>query len=471
MEPTLAREPTSAMEPASATKTDTDTETTETESAGPIDADFEEIVADLTGDDLRGLLRDMVIVRRLDEEATALQRQGELGLWASLRGQEAAQVGSGRALQPADMAFPSYREHGVAWCRGIDIADVLSLFRGVDHGGWDPTAHNFALYSIVVGSQALHATGYAMGVTRDGGTGATIVYFGDGASSEGDVNEAFGWASVFGAPLVFFCQNNQWAISEPSLRQSRIPIYLRARGFGFPSVRVDGNDVLATLAVTRWALAAARSGAGPVLVEAVTYRMAAHTTADDPTRYRPPGELSEWARRDPVERMRTYLLAEDVIDEAWFDALGREADELAATLRRRCLAMPDPRPVELFDHVFVEETDLLRGQRDALATLAADEPGGAGGNDGAAFGEGGGGVDIDVDIDVGGVGGVGVGPRVERAAPLPRPAATHRAVPGSSRARLPAVEPDTEAILAGRATADEGERRAPGETRPTEEAL
>nr|MDT0666945.1 thiamine pyrophosphate-dependent enzyme [Micromonospora sp. DSM 115978] len=152
--------------------------------------------------------------------------------------------------------------------------------------------------------------GYAMGVSRDGGDCATVAYFGDGASSEGDVNEAFGWAGVFSLPVVFFCQNNQWAISEPSARQSRAPIYLRARGFGFPSQQVDGNDVLACLAATRWALDTVRSGRGPVLLEAVTYRMGPHTTADDPTRYRSSEEVSTWARRDPVDRMRAYLTDE-----------------------------------------------------------------------------------------------------------------------------------------------------------------
>ncbi|SNQ52180.1 3-methyl-2-oxobutanoate dehydrogenase subunit alpha [Frankia canadensis] len=337
------------------------------------DIDLPAHVADLTADDLVGLYRDMTLVRRLDEEATSLQRQGELGLWASLRGQEAAQVGSGRALGPHDMAFPSYREHGVAWCRGVDPAAILAIFRGASLGGWAPAEHGFALYSIVVGSQTLHATGYAMGMARDGSDGAAIVYFGDGASSEGDVNEAFGWAGVFGAPLVFFCQNNQWAISEPTRRQSRTEIFHRASGFGFPSVRVDGNDVLACLAVTRWALARARSGRGPVLVEAVTYRMGAHTTADDPTRYRSAAELDAWRRRDPLDRMRAYLSADGLLDEDRERRIALEADTLAHDLRARCTTMPDPAPTSLFDHVQVADNELVSTQRAAFtAQFGAD---------------------------------------------------------------------------------------------------
>ncbi len=334
------------------------------------DDTYDPYIADLTDTELYGLLRDMVIVRRLDEEATALQRQGELGLWASLRGQEAAQVGSARALRDDDMVFPSYREHGVAWCRGVDPLDVLSLFRGVNHGGWDADEHGFQDYSIVVGSQTLHATGYAMGVTRelaadgDGGLPVTVVYFGDGASSQGDVNEALNWAGVFEAPVVFFCQNNQWAISEPTRRQTRAPIFRRARGFGLPGVQVDGNDVLATLAVTRYALQAARRRC-PVLVEAVTYRMGAHTTADDPSRYRHADELAGWSRRDPVQRMAAYLRGRGLLDDSRAADLDAEADALATTLREGCLRLPDPSPHSMFDHVYVHDTETPAAARDA----------------------------------------------------------------------------------------------------------
>jgi len=334
-------------------------------------ADHPDYPLDLTTDEIKALYRDLVIVRRIDTEAIALQRQGELGIWASLLGQEAAQVGSGRALTPRDMAFPTYREHGVAWCRGLDPTKLLALFRGVSHGGWDPADHNFQLYTIVIGAQTLHATGYAMGIQRDGLVGengeAAIVYFGDGATSQGDVNEAFIWASVFNAPVVFFCQNNQWAISEPLERQSRIPLYQRASGFGFPGVQVDGNDVFACLAVTRKAMQAARDGQGPTLIEAYTYRMGAHTTTDDPTRYRLASELESWKLKDPVERVKAYLVRTGSADAAFFDEIEAEANQVGRHIRKACLEMPDPAPLSMFENVYAEPTALLREEREQYA--------------------------------------------------------------------------------------------------------
>jgi len=322
---------------------------------------------DLDAEALRSFYRDLVLVRRFDTEATALQRQGELGLWAGLLGQEAAQVGAGRALAPQDHAFPTYREHGVAWCRGVDPVTVLGLFRGVNQGGWDPAAHNFHLYTIVIGAQVLHATGYAMGIQRDGavGTGepgrdsAALAFFGDGATAQGDVNEAFVFASVFNAPVVFFCQNNQWAISAPSEKQTRIPLYRRANGFGFPGVRVDGNDILAVHAVTTAALDRARRGEGPTLVEAFTYRMSPHTTSDDPTRYRPSAELEQWKLKDPIARLKVHLARTGQAGEPFFAEIEAESDALAERLRRECLAMPDPAPSEMFAHAYHEPHPLV----------------------------------------------------------------------------------------------------------------
>jgi pyruvate dehydrogenase E1 component alpha subunit len=337
---------------------------------------------DLDDEAIKGFYRDMVLTRRIDVEATALQRHGELGIWAQLLGQEAAQIGSGRALLPQDYVFPTYREHGVAWCRGVDPLKLLGLFRGVDQGSWDPHENNFGLYTIVIGAQTLHATGYAMGIQRDGhvGTGdpgrdaAVVAYFGDGASSQGDVNESFIFAASYNAPVVFFCQNNQWAISEPIERQSRIPLYQRALGFGFPGVRVDGNDVLATYAVTKAALQRARDGQGPTFVEAYTYRMGAHTTTDDPTRYRLSEDLEHWKLKDPIQRVKVYLQRNGLVDKEWLEELDAEAEKLGEHLREGCRAMADPHVLDVFGHVFAEQTEeLAREQAEFGAYLESFE--------------------------------------------------------------------------------------------------
>ena len=352
--------------------------------------DFSRYIQDITAEDIRGLYRDMVLVRRFDREANALQRQGQLGIWVPLLGQEAAQVGAGRALRPQDMAFPSYREHGVAWCRGVTPQEVLGIFRCSDQGSWDPIGRRFALYTIVIGNQVLNAAGYAMGQKFEGKVGntdgdgkpsetdeATMCFFGDGATSQGDVHEGFVWAAVYDAPLVFFCQNNQWAISEPTERQSRLPLYQRARGYGFPGIRVDGNDVLGCLAVSRWALEEARHGNGPVLIEAFTYRMDAHTTTDDPTRYRLSDELEAWKLKDPIERIRVHLTRNGLADKEFFDSIAEESDALAHQLREFCVNMPDPPPERIFTNVYAEPSRVLDAQRDEyLAYLDgfAEEP-------------------------------------------------------------------------------------------------
>lgn len=344
--------------------------------------DHPDYTVDFTDEEYRSLYHDLVVVRRLDAESTALQRQGELGIWASLLGQEAAQVGSGRAMRKQDMAFPTYREHGVLYCRGIDPIMPLGLFRGVDQGGWDPNEFKFNMYTIVIGAQTLHATGYAMGITMDGKVGgddgeAVIAYFGDGATSQGDVNEAFVWAGVFNAPMVFFCQNNQYAISEPLERQTRVPLYRRAAGFGFPGIRVDGNDVLASYAVTKAALDNARHGNGPTLIEAYTYRMGAHTTSDDPTRYRVASEVEAWQAKDPIMRVRMYLEKQKMADKAFFDAVDEEAAAAATSLRERVLSLPDPKPAQFFDHVYANGSPLLDEERAEFSQYLDSFAGGA----------------------------------------------------------------------------------------------
>ena len=326
-----------------------------------------EYESSLTGDDVFGFYRDMVIVRRLCNEATSLQRQGQLALWAPLQGQEAAQIGAGRALAPSDFTFPSYREHGIAWCRGVPPKDMLRIFRAVTNGGWDPQKYRHSVPTIVLGNQTLNAVGYAMGVQRDGAEEAVMTFFGDGASSQGDVLESFVWAASFNAPVVFILQNNQWAISEPTSLQAKIPLYHRAHGFGFPGIRVDGNDVIAMYEVTKRALEHARVGGGPTLIEAYTYRMGAHTTSDDPTRYRVDAEVEVWKHRDPVERVKALLAREYHVKNAAFKKVMAEADVLALQLRDDVLAMGRPDPITMFDHAYAAPHPLVEeGRREMI---------------------------------------------------------------------------------------------------------
>jgi 2-oxoisovalerate dehydrogenase E1 component alpha subunit len=330
-----------------------------------------DLVADVDADQLRDLYTDMVVVRRLDAEAMALQRQGELGLWAPLLGQEAAQVGSARALRADDFVFSSYREHGVAYCRGVDPVAMLRMWRGTAHSGWNPSEHGMATPAIIVGAQTLHATGYALGLTLDGAGSAVLSYFGDGAISEGDVAEAFGFAASYVVPVVFFCQNNQWAISEPVRLQSHASIAQRGQGYGIPGIQVDGNDVLAVLAATRLALARAYGGQGPTLIEAVTYRMGPHTTSDDPTRYRTHAEEEQWRVKDPLARLHALLQVEGLLDEHFEDEVAAQADAAATVLRQGCLAMPDPGPEALFSQVYADPHPLLEEERAAYEEYQA----------------------------------------------------------------------------------------------------
>ncbi len=331
------------------------------------DPQLDRWIADLDAEALRGLYRDMALVRRIDAEGVALQRQGHLGLWAPAQGQEAVQVGTARATRDDDFLFPSYREVGVLAMRGARPADLVLGWRGEVHGTFDPYALNAATPQIIIGAQTLHAVGYAMGIQRDDSDQVAVAYFGDGATSQGDVNEAMIFASSFGAPVVFVCSNNHWAISEPVSVQSRFPIAGRAPGFGIPSLRIDGNDVLACIAAMRWALDHARRGRGPVFLEAVTYRMGPHTTSDDPTRYRDAAELERWRARDPLTRLEAYLRSAGEFDDAFTSDVTARGDAYAAEMRSVVLGAVSRPALSVLDHVYAEPHSGLERTRRRFA--------------------------------------------------------------------------------------------------------
>jgi 2-oxoisovalerate dehydrogenase E1 component alpha subunit len=328
-------------------------------------------VADIDDERLLDLYEDMVVARRFDVEAVALQRQGELGLWPPHLGQEAAQIGSARALRADDFVFTSYRENAVAYCRGASPTDLVRVWRGTAQSGWDPRAIGMATPQVMIGAQTLHATGYALGCQKDGVDSVAIAYFGDGATSKGDVHEAMVFAASFSAPVVFFCQNNQWAISEPVGLQSRRPLADRASGYGIPSLRVDGNDVLAVMAATRIALDRARSGGGPTFVEAVTYRRGPHTTSDDPTRYVEAASVAQWVERDPITRIGRLLESRGALTEERASAIKEKDERFAHEMRDGCLGLPEPGPMSVFEHVFVEPNAAIERQRSQYAAYLA----------------------------------------------------------------------------------------------------
>lgn len=337
--------------------------------------EVDELPLDLEEKDVLELYRLMVITRRVDRESINLQRQGQLGVYASCSGQEAAQVGSAYALGDEDWVFPTYREHGVAVVRGLDPARLLHVWRGTWLGMHDVYETRFALQTIPIATQALHAVGFAMGAKLDKKPIVTIAYFGDGATSEGDLHEALNFASVYDAPCAFFCQNNGYAISVPSERQARGPTLAhRAIGYGMPGIRVDGNDVLVCYAATKRALDRARSGQGPMFIEAMTYRMEGHSTSDDPTRYRTKEDLQRWAELDPLTRLELYLKESEMWDDDFADQIEQEARELTTRVRDSIYEADHPDPVELFEHVYVNEPHQFEQQRARLrAELQARE--------------------------------------------------------------------------------------------------
>ncbi len=355
---------------------------------------FSGYIKDVGAETLREAYRLMYTTRRFDDEATALQRQGQLALWVPSRGQEAAQIGSALAYAPNDYVFPSYREHAVALARGVDFRDLITIFRGSTTHGWDMKAHNFHTYTKVLAAQTLHAVGYAMGLNFDAdieaetgthptGQGqatdpaqdkqkpAVAVYFGDGSSSEGDAHESMVFAASYNAPVLFFIQNNRWAISVPFDVQSRVPISTRAAGYGFEGLRVDGNDVLAVLAVTRYAMEKIRVGEGPVLIEAETYRLGPHTTADDPTKYRTEADLEGPRRRDPMVRLEKYLREQGYADDAFFAEVAEAAQRVASGVREAVLSLEAADFERFFDRVYVQDHQQVEDDREFYRTYNA----------------------------------------------------------------------------------------------------
>jgi pyruvate dehydrogenase E1 component alpha subunit len=343
-------------------------------SDGVLSAEGERAAA-IPDERVRDLYRMMVITRRLDQEGLNLQRQGELGLWGPYTGHEAAQVGAALALAPTDWIFPYYRDFAMAVCREIDPAAILTIFRGLGHGAWDPYQHRFAPFIISVGTQIPHAVGFAMGCALDGEQTAVLVGFGEGATSTGDWHEAMNFAGVFQAPVVFLCQNNQWAISVPMSEQVAGRIVDRAAGYGFPGVRVDGADALTIYAVTQMAADHARRGDGPYLVEAFSYRLGPHTTSDDPTRYRTEEELAPWRAHDPIARAAERLRQRDAWEDSFAAACQAEAEERATSMRQTLIAATPDHPSSVFDLVYANPPQTLLRERDAfIAELATETP-------------------------------------------------------------------------------------------------
>ncbi|RSM81142.1 pyruvate dehydrogenase (acetyl-transferring) E1 component subunit alpha [Amycolatopsis sp. WAC 01375] len=312
--------------------------------------------------------RLMVLGRRFDAQATALTKQGRLAVYPSSAGQEACQVASALTLTDADWLFPTYRDSVALVARGLEPGEILTLLRGDAHCGYDPAKTRVAPQCTPLATQTLHAAGLAHAMQRRGEDSVAFALIGDGATSEGDFHEALNFAAVFKAPVVFFVQNNGFAISVPFEKQSAAPaLAYKGVGYGVRSEQVDGNDAVAVLSVLDDAVAHARSGRGPVLVEAHTYRIDAHTNADDATRYRDQAEVEKWREADPIRRLETYLTNEDLLSANDIERFRVEAETFAAGVRDTLNADVEPDPLSLFEHVYAAPTRQLAAQRALVA--------------------------------------------------------------------------------------------------------
>jgi pyruvate dehydrogenase E1 component alpha subunit len=336
------------------------------DSDGNLDAALE---PDLSGEDLKRLHRGMLLGRRLDERMIRLQRQGRIGTFAPIKGQEASQVGAVITLGPDDWMVPSFRETAAMLWRGWPIEKLLLFFAGYLEGGQPAPGQHDLPITIPVATQLPHAVGLAYAAQYRGDRAVVMAFCGDGATSEGDFHEALNFAGVWHVPTVFVVQNNQWAISVPLKKQTHSrTLAQKALAYGVPGLQVDGNDVLAVYAACREAIERARAGDGPTLIECVTYRLGVHTTADDPTKYRSAEEVEAWERKDPLTRFAAYLQKKNLLDENLTDAV--DAEIAAAVQRFEAFGAPDP--LTMFDHVYGERPAHLDAQRRALAERASD---------------------------------------------------------------------------------------------------
>jgi pyruvate dehydrogenase E1 component alpha subunit len=324
------------------------------------------------------MYRAMLLGRRLDERMVRLQRQGRVGTFAPIKGQEAAQIGSVATLTPHDWMVPSFRETASMLWRGWPIEKMLMFFAGYLEGGQPAPGQRDLPIAIPVATQLPHAVGLAYAAQYKDDDAVVMAYFGDGATSEGDFHEAANFAGVWHVPVVFVCQNNQWAISVPLKKQTNSrTIAQKALAYGFPGVQVDGNDLLAVYAATREAVDRARAGEGPTLIECVTYRLGVHTTADDPTKYRSDDEVKAWEKKDPLTRLVPYLERKGLLTPGLED----DVDAEIAAAVERFESTPPPDPVTVFDHVYAERPPHLERQRAEMIERLADVAPGRATND------------------------------------------------------------------------------------------
>lgn len=341
---------------------------------GRLDKDLEPEIASET---LVKLYRTMLLTRRLDERMFNLQRQGRIGTFAPSSGQEAAHLGAVGPLRPSDWVVPAFRETGADIWRGRRIESIIEYFNGFNEGGEIPAESNNLPIAVPVGSQIPHAVGIAWAMKYRRTDDVTMAFFGDGATSQGDFHEGLNFAAVYEAPVVFVCQNNQWAISIPLSRQTRSKtLAQKAMAYGMPGIQVDGNDILAVYAAAEEAIELARSGGGPTLIECVTYRMSVHTTADDPRRYRSDEEVESWKKKDPLIRFQRYLEQKDLLSAERLEKLEKEVqEEIQSAVERaesRMQKMVDP--LKMFDHLYAEMPPHLKLQKTALERRLKEAP-------------------------------------------------------------------------------------------------